>query len=230
MRSSPLDRKTGKTIWSAYNGVVGYSSPVFATINGQPQYVFLVSKPGDQPQAPPKQFAVGLSREGQVLWEHPAPGFIVAMPLFVPPDRIFFSASNDDGARLLKLNQVDGKTQVEEVWHTQFMKNHFNSSVVSGDSIYGFSNATLTCLSLADGEKKWVKRGLGKGSLVLIDGRLLALSDKGRVVLFEATPEAYREVHAFQPFTAKSWTSPTVAGGKLFMRTQKEMAGYDLKN
>ena len=223
-----LNKKTGDIIWTGFDGEVGYSSPVAVDLNGQRQYIFVASKPGD-PRQPPKQAVISISKEGALLWEHAIPGFTVAMPLFIEPDKIFISASNDDGCRLLQIKSDSGQITVGDGWQTRFMKNHFNSSIAHKGYIYGFSNATLTCLSADTGEKIWAKRGLGKGSLVLAEDRLIALSDKGKLVLFEASPEGYKEISAFQPFHGKSWTSPTIAGGKMFLRNQKEMAGFDLR-
>jgi outer membrane protein assembly factor BamB len=55
------------------------------------------------------------------------------------------------------------------------------------------------------------------------------LSDKGKLILVEATPEAYKEISSFQALEGKSWTAPSFANGKVFLRNLTEMACYKLK-
>ena len=224
-----LNKQSGETLWTVYNGHMGYSSPIVAEIHGVRQYIFLATNPAAQEGAPPTQTAIGISTQGTVLWRHDVPGFIVAMPVFVGPDKVFVSASNDDGARLLQIEKGADGFSAKELWQSRFMKNHFNSSIVVDGHVYGFSNATLTCMDLESGERKWVKRGLGKGSLIQFQDRMLALSDKGKLTMFALSPEGYQEVAAVQPLKGKSWTMPTIAAGKLYLRNQTEMLCMDLK-
>ncbi len=225
---SALDKKTGKVLWSAYNGETGYASPIVINFKGQKQYVFVTTKQAEPNRAPPQELA-GFSTDGKLLWSKPIPGFTVAMPILVDSDKIFVSASNDDGCRLFQLKETDGKYDIEELWASRNMKNHFNSSVVYKGHVFGFSNATLTCLNLETGEKVWTKRGLGKGSLVLVEDRFLVLSDKGRLLMIEASTEGFNQINAWQALEGKSWTEPTVADGKLFLRNLQEMSCIDLR-
>jgi len=223
-----LDKTTGKVLWSVYNGKTGYASPIVINFKGQKQYVFIGTQPAEPNSAPPQEL-VGISTEGKVLWTQKIPGFTVAMPIFVGPDKIFVSASNDDGCRLFQLQEKDGTITSTQLWESRFMKNHFNSSVVYDGHVFGFSNATLTCLSLETGEKKWTKRGLGKGSLILVEDRFMVLSDRGRLLMIEASSEGYKEINGFQALEGKSWTEPTAADGKLFLRNLQEMSCINLR-
>ena len=81
----------------------------------------------------------------------------------------------------------------EELWKERLMRNHFNTSVIVGDHVYGFDNATMRCLNAETGEKKWAKRGFGKGSLIAAGDLLYVLSDNGTLALVHADPEEYRE-------------------------------------
>jgi outer membrane protein assembly factor BamB len=216
-----LDKKTGATRWVAGEGPTGYSSPIAVTIGGVRQYVFLRRA---QPEI------VAVSAGGEILWTHPFPSSGISMPLFVPPDRLFFSAAHDEVGLLLRVTEAaDGRFAAAEVWRHNRMRNHFNTSVVVGEHLYGFDNATLRALVAATGETKWAYRGFGKGSLVVADGLLFVLSDRGELALVEATPEAYRELGRSQALEGKSWTAPTLAGGRLYLRDQDEIACFEVK-
>jgi hypothetical protein len=108
------------------------------------------------------------------------------------------------------------------------MKNHFSTSVLHDGHIYGFDNATLRAISVEDGASAWAKRGMGKGSLILAGDSLLVLSDKGSLVLVQATGDGYTEKGRVQALEGRCWTAPTLSDGKLYLRNHEEMVSYDL--
>lgn len=217
-----LDRRTGETRWTTRDGQPGYSSPIVAEIDGRHYVVF---NTGNQ--------TVGVDRDGKVRWTHETLTQNYAMPLFLPPDRIVVSAvaMNDPGAIALRVTHggdEGGEAKVEELWRAPFFRNHFSSSAIHDGHIYGFDNATLKCISAETGEPCWSKRGFGKGSLIIADGHLVVLSDQGRLIVVKASPEGYQEVASVQALDGKSWTSPTLAGGRLYLRNLTTIKSYDL--
>ena len=215
-----FDKKTGAVRWSARDGDAAYSSPVSMTIGGVRQLVF-TRRTGSE--------VVALTPGGEVLWSHAGPPTVITMARFIPPDKVYVSAGDDFGALLLKIKSEAGKMTAEEIWKTRGMKNHFNDPVVVGDYLYGFDNGTFKCLSLATGEQTWAQRGLGKGSLITADGLLIVLSDRGTLVLAEASPTGYKELARFDATQGKAWTSPTLADGRLYLRDEDEIVALDLR-
>ena len=215
-----LDRATGEPRWTALDGPAGYTSPVVTEIAGVRQYVFA-------------RFSevVGLAVDGAVLWRHETPSHAaIPMPVRVDSDKIFVSSSEDSFGGILLRVTHDGETfAVEELWSQRLMRNHFNSSVAVGGQIYGFDNGTLRCLDAASGERRWAKRGFGKGSLVAAGNKLFVLGDAGTVALVEADPSAYRESGRLQ-LTAggRAWTEPSLAGGRLLVRDFDEIVSLEL--
>ncbi|RMH15873.1 MAG: hypothetical protein D6696_19560 [Acidobacteria bacterium] len=215
-----LDKTSGEVLWSALPGPLGYASPVVAELAGRRQLLAMI---GDQ--------LAGLEpADGTVLWRYPWPTSYrvnAADPLVLPPDRIFISSSYDQGAALLRL-RPEAPEPVEVVWRSRVMKNHFNGSVRAGDYLYGFDNGVLKCIAVAGGEERWRQRGFGKGSLILADGHLVVLGERGDLALVEARPEAYVEKGRVKALIGRSWTSPTLAGSWLFVRNQQEIAGLEV--
>jgi outer membrane protein assembly factor BamB len=217
-----LNKKTGEVNWtsgSPPDSGPGYNSPIAVTMGGERRYVYLL---GDKMTC--------MDDKGNEVWTHPwpYPGETHAMPIFVPPNKIYASGAEGVGAQLVAVTEDGGKATVEEVWKTRLMKNHFSSAVIVDGYVYGFDNATLRAISVEDGETAWAKRGYGKGSLIYADGHLLVLSDKGLLLSIEATPEAYREKGRVQALSGKCWTNPTLSAGKLYLRNHDEMVVYDL--
>ena len=219
-----LDKKTGKLRWSALDGKPGYVTPLAVTIDGVRQYVFVRTIMGD---------IVSLLPDGKVHWQYPWKPGGIASPLFLPPNRIFASAAEDVGAVLLEVGKGEDGTSgggaVKEVWSNRLMKNHFSSSVVYEGHIYGFDNASLKCLVAGTGEQKWVHRGYGKGSLILADGLLYILSDQGQLILAEATPAGFQEKAKVKVMEGKTWTSPVLSHGRLYLRDEDEMIVLDVR-
>jgi len=110
------------------------------------------------------------------------------------------------------------------------MSNHFHTSVLLGDYLYGFDNGTFKCIKAETGEQTWARRRLGKGSLIYADGHLIVLSERGKLLLVEANPNEYVEKSSVQVLKGRTWTPPTLANGMLFLRNQKEIVCLNLKN
>lgn len=215
-----LARSDGKLIWKAESGLPGYSTPLVVEAAGAEQALFFTGT---------KLVAVS-PRDGKPLWDYEwrtSYDVNAAMPVFLPPDRVFISTGYDKGAAVLRVKKTESGLAVEEVWKSREMRNHFNSSVLVDGHLYGFDNGTLKCIRADDGTERWAKRGFAKGSLLYADGHLVVLGERGQLALVEATPEGYREKALSEVFNAKTWTMPTLADGVLFVRSEKELVALD---
>lgn len=75
----------------------------------------------------------------------------------------------------------------------------------------------------------WTGAKYGGQVLLLPDmDTLLVLSEKGNVVLIEATPEGHNRIAEFKALSGKTWNHPVIAGGRLFVRNSEEAACFDL--
>jgi hypothetical protein len=95
-------------------------------------------------------------------------------------------------------------------------------------------NAQLKCVDLRTGAVRWSTNGFGRGATVLVDNRLVILTERGDLVLAEANTNAYTELGRFQalPFwngnTNKSWNCPALCDGRVFVRSTSYVACFDL--
>ena len=136
-------------------------------------------------------------------------------------DTIFVSTGYKVGCGLFRFRN----DSLEPIYVSREMRNHFSNSVHQDGYFYGFDgdshssrNVTLTCLEAATGKSVWKQRGLGCGSLMIVDGRLLALSDQGDLVLVEASPGGYKELARAPFLEGRCWTVPIVSGGRVYGR------------
>jgi outer membrane protein assembly factor BamB len=131
---------------------------------------------------------------------------------------------------LLQISQEGDGLSVKKVWESRGMKNHFGTSLLIGDYIYGFDNAILKCIEAETGKEQWRRRGYGKGTLIFADGQLIILSDKGKLAVADASPTDFREKASAQVLSGKCWTPPTLANGKIFVRDMHRIICMDVSD
>lgn len=215
-----FDKKKGEVKWTAIDSKSAhYATPVLVEIGGLQQ--ILIARRED-----PEIVALGL--DGKTLWSHRGLASGIASPVWVAPDKLFVSSANDGAGFLLKVKVEGGKVAVEELWRNAVLKSHFHAAIAVDGLLIGFDNATLKCVDAATGTQKWAARGFGKGSVIEADGQLIVLADDGRVAIAPVSAEAFVSKGEFQATTGKSWTAPTVAGGRLFVRDFDEIVAYDI--
>jgi outer membrane protein assembly factor BamB len=211
-----LDAASGRTLWAAQDDSPSYASAVRADVHGVAQALFLSGT---------ALFSVDPAT-GRLLWRYPWPTVDrvnAASPLPIAPDRVFVSSGHDQGAVLLKVVREGPALRVEEVWRNREMRNHFNNSVAHAGVLYGFDNALLKAVDLETGAPLWRERGYGKGSLVLVGNHLVVLSEDGALALLEPSRSGARELARQPVLRGRSWTPPSIAGGRIYLRGLEDM-------
>jgi hypothetical protein len=214
-----LNKKDGSILWQALNDRIGWATPVWIEVEGVPQVVYFTGQSG-----------IGVSpTDGTLLWRYDwKTSFDInaATPIY-SEGCLFLSSSYGSGCVLLRLRAKDAPAVV---WRSLAMQNHFSTSVLYQGHLYGFSTDRLRCVEFKTGKVKWDKHGLGKGSLLIADGKLIVLGEQGTLVLAEATPMRYIERARSQPLNGTCWSVPVLANGRLYLRNEKRMLALDLVN
>jgi outer membrane protein assembly factor BamB len=149
----------------------------------------------------------------------------IATPI-VQNGHAFVSTNYDTGAALLRFDSK-GAT---EVYFTRGMQNHYSTSVLVGDVLYGFSDSILVAMDFKTGKVLWRHRSVGKGSVIYADKHLYVLSEDGRIALVEARPDEYREISRFDIPSGQypTWAPPVIADGRLYVREQDNLIAFDI--
>jgi len=221
-----FNKDTGKEAWKTTSDGASYSSPVSATLAGTRTAVFFT-----------RMGVVLLDpTDGKVRyqkrWRARNEASVNAAAPVVVDDLLFFSASYETGALLLRA----AKSTVQEVWSGQdSLSCHYNTPVYHKGHLYGIdgrqeSGARLRCIELLTGKVRWTREGFGCASLILADGKLIGLTEKGDLVLIEASPQEYRERARAKVLTAFPCRAEiAVANGRLYARDQRTLACWDLR-
>ncbi len=91
-----------------------------------------------------------------------------------------------------------------------------------------YGGGPVKCVDAATGAVVWEQSGFGPGQMILAGDQLLALSDKGELVLIEPNPTAYKELARADILDGKCWTTPVLANGRVYARSTKEAICVDV--
>jgi outer membrane protein assembly factor BamB len=201
-----LGKKSGKVVWVSAKSAGAYATPVPLTIGGDLCLAILS-----------KQSLVAVkAASGQEVWSYPwkTDYDVNAADPIVAGDKVFISAGYNHGGCLLK---ISGPAP-EKVWENKNMRNHFDSCVLWEGYLYGPDDNGLRCLAFDTGDLKWTDGGFGKGSLMVADGKLVGLSEKGELIIAEATSAAFKPISRAKVLTGKCWTMPVLSNGHIYCR------------
>jgi outer membrane protein assembly factor BamB len=201
-----LDRKSGKVVWVSAKSMGAYATPVPLKIGSEECLAILT-----------RQSLVAVkAANGQQVWSYPwqTSYDVNAADPILDGDKIFISSGYNHGGTVVKMT---GQTP-EKVWENKNLRNHFNSCVLWQGYLYGPDDSGLRCVAFETGDLKWTYGGFGKGSLMVADGKLVGLSEKGELIIAEATPAAFTPISRAQVLKGKCWTTPVLANGHIYCR------------
>lgn len=221
-----FDKDRGTLKWKSEDDTITHATPIAATIHGTRQIIFFTKEglvavtPGD----------------GKVLWRQ-AYKFNVstaASPV-VFEDVVYCSAGYGVGGGAYKIAKKGSEWTSEELWRTEGneVANHWSTPVVRDGKLYGmfqfknYGSGPVKCVDIRTGKVLWSKEGFGPGNVILSGDRLLALSDKGELVIIAAEPDGYKELARADVLDGKCWSTPTLADGKIYARSTKEAACFE---
>ncbi len=150
-------------------------------------------------------------------------------PLVLPDGRVVIGGGNVGmGIRCVSVRKEGAAWSTTEAWRTNKFTPHFNDVVRLGDYLYGLDGGVLSCISLANGERKWKEGRYESGQVLLVGEKLLIVSEKGQLACVAAKPDEYEELWKMDALKGKTWNHPAIARGRLFVRNMGEMVVFEL--
>ncbi len=214
-----LNKETGAIVWQTLKdggGMTGgaFSSPIVATIAGVEQLVV---------QTRTKMAGVNPD-DGSVLWSQNVPAFrgMNILPPTVIDDFVFTSSYG--GRSTLYEIALEGSTwTVEEAWRHK-SQGYMSSPLVIDEHIYlHLRNQRFVCLNATTGEERWTTKPYGKyWSMVANNDTILALDQRGELLMIKASPEAFQLVGS-STVAEDSWAHLAIINNELFVRDLKAM-------
>jgi outer membrane protein assembly factor BamB len=211
----------GGIIWKGENDKMTHATPVPVTIHGVRQVVFFTQTGLVSAEA----------RSGQVLWRYPFRYSVstAASPV-VAGEIVYCTAGYGVGSAAVRVVKDGAGWAAKEMWRVadNRVANHWSTPVLRDGYLYGmfgfkeYGRCALKCVELATGKEVWAKGDFGPGGVILVGDKLLALGDRGQLVLAAAEPKGYRELARMQAVSGKCWNHATFSGGRVFARSTTE--------
>ena len=234
-----VDCETGKTVWRTPNPggwKMSHSSVTPMTVDGVKMYVYAAIGG-----------VVGVAAEGDdagtILWQTTAwtHSVVVPSPVVFDDGRIFLTTSYGGGSMLLKVVREGAAYRVETVFKHKpgdWLASDQQTPLLHEGRLYavmprdgGSLRKQLVCYHPETG-LVWASgkaRQFGIGPVMIVDGKLLVLDDRGVLTMAEAGVDGYRELARAEVVGRDSWAPPAVVDGRILLRDAERMVCLDLR-
>ncbi|HEX4131579.1 MAG TPA: PQQ-binding-like beta-propeller repeat protein [Pirellulales bacterium] len=206
-----FDKRTGKPVWQALHEHVSYSSPVVAEIDGMRQIVVMTGP-----------HVVGLDpADGRLLWSHPFQLIYdesISTPVIA--NDVVVVGGTGKPLTALRIERSGNEWSCRLAWENFDLTSYLSSMVVRDRLVYGMSDGgEFCCVDLRDGSTVWSGGSHGYYSTPVLAGeRILALNERGWLLVLTAQRSGYRELGRSRLAEVATWTSPAVVGSRLYLR------------
>jgi outer membrane protein assembly factor BamB len=223
-----------RVVWRETDKQASYATPVATTLHGR-RIVFCLMRQGLVALDP---------ADGQVLFRRWFRARVeesvnAANPVVVG-HLIFFSAAYYRVGSVLLQIHADARA-FDEIWQSTVLETHWSTAIHCDGYLYAFSgrnepDARFRCVELRTGKLLWDRDeswrrtsrqpdAYGRGSIILADGKLIALGEGGLLGLFAVDPAQPRELARFQvgELSYPCWTAPVLSDGRLYLRSEERL-------
>ena len=181
---------------------------------------------------------VGLKPQtGEILWQYDKWQNVIqiAPPLDAGEGKIVVVGGYDNGTVMIQVEKTNNEYSIKEIFYHNDFGEHTKPPILHNGYFYGqFSTNDrrdgLCCMSI-DGRVLWKtkrKPDFDKGSMILVDGLLLATDGASSLYLIEPDPSGYKQIASAKllnvaegadaRFATQNWAPIALAGGKLLIR------------
>jgi len=216
-------KNTGKLVWKTETAISQHATPLVTTIHGIRQIIFYT-----------KDDVMGISlKDHKTLWRSAVANHNghSAMTPVVSEDKVYVG-SFTEGSALYQVIPDEGGFYSKRVWfigseHTPL----FSTPVLLDGCLYGQVSSykpAFECIELATGKVKWRHGDKGCGMDILVGDKLVYLTERGALSLLDPKGEYKELAHLDKAIAGKTYSTPAFSNGRLYIRSSKEGACYDL--
>ena len=233
------NKLTGDIIWKTEAfGNETYASPSIAKIAGEDHIVMVFSSTNtfmhrDISTSPGR--IIGFKPQtGEILWEYDNwQNMIQVAPAFDAGEgRIIVVGGYEHGVVMIKVDkQSNGKFSVRELFYHNDFGDHTKPPIMHNGYFYAqFTTNSrrdgLTCMNM-DGEVMWKTTRsplFDKGSMILVDGLILATDGRQTLYLIEPDPSGFKPLASAEILEmGQNWAPIALTDGKLLIRDQSQL-------
>ena len=221
-----LRKSDGQVVWHGVKdggGMMGsaFGSPVILTLAGRRQLVV---------QTRTRLVGVGLE-DGAELWSLPVESFRgmnILTPTLAGPDRLF-TATYGGKTLGIDIRSEGGALRAVPAWEFKAQGYMTSPIVHDGHAYLQLRSQRALCIELATGRERWTTgESFGKyWSMVARGDRILALDQRGELILLRANPERFDVLARRKVSEAETWAHLAVDGSALYIRELNALIAWE---
>jgi outer membrane protein assembly factor BamB len=218
-----LHKGTGEIVWQSLKddgGMWGsaFSSPYLTEVGGRPQLLVQT-----------RQKLAGIDPvDGRVLWSQDIEAFR-GMNILTPTvyESSVFTSSYGGRSQMIRLVEEGNGWQAQPSWDNRLQGYMSTPLLIDGHAYLHLRNQRAACVRLSDGEITWISQPFGRyWSLVGQGQRILALDERGELLLLHANREEFQVVDTRQIAEAETWAHLAVVDDLIIIRELNALAVY----
>lgn len=209
-----LNKTSGEVVWKSGGDKPGYGSPVVAKLGDAETVVVFKAKD-----------VVGLDlKNGKELWrtEWKTSYDVNAATPLVEGNSVLVSSGYNTG---MGRYEIGAGGRISQKWTNKNLRAQFNSPVFYQGHIFGIDGnaggGNLVCLDFATGERKWIEKSVKGGSLVRTGDQLICLTEKGELVVCDASARGFKAGLRTKVLDKRCWVQPTLSDGRLLVKNNE---------
>lgn len=249
------DKLTGNVRWKTPSlGYVGYVSPAIVKVDGKDHVVMVTPSTNPFRRSNPEESNLGKvigiePLTGKILWEYDKWNchISVANAVDAGNNKVLIVGGYELGATMIKVDKkADGSYGTKELFTTEEYGDQTKPPILHNGFFYAQYGTNrrrdgLACMSM-DGKIMWkTKRSpdFNKGSMILVDGLILATNGAKSLYLIEPDPTGFKSLASAELLSeagtdsegiaarvggsTQNWAPIALADGKLLIRDHSQM-------
>lgn len=222
-----LDAATGRIAWHGVEDEAGYSSPVTYGDPAKPRLLCWMRNDLWSLEA-----STGEVRHHRRLRSSMEASVNAATPISIGGGDYFLSAGYGVGGSAWSLEPDDAPFEPRDLG--SIFESHYSTPVFRDGHIYGFHDRQetgqhLRCVDMKEGKVRWDSPRLPGGSVLLVNDKLVCVTEQGELWIVKASPEKFEQIHVQQILRAGHRSPPAFADGVLFARDGRKMVAVKLR-
>ena len=219
-----IDKYTGEVIWRSleddggmYNSA--FSSPYLTSIFNQEQILVQT-----------RNVLAGVSlKTGNELWSHNVPAFR-GMNILTPTihQNLVFTSSYGGATFGFELNKTENSWNIKEKWKDP-AQGYMSSPIIISDHVYLHSrNRRMAYFNIKTGKREWItsKRFGEYMSMIAQDNLIIALNDRGVLLLIKANPEEFELLDSRKISDDSTWAHLAVTNNRIWVRELRSLTVF----
>ena len=218
-----LDLKTGNEKWNWQGDGPAYASSSLMVLSGKKHIIVQTEK---------NLMALDFT-DGKLLWQISTPvqqRFYNCVSPYIDGNRIYYTGQGT-GTKAIEVTREGDKYVTREIWSTSEIGAKWNTPVLKGGYLYGFSDQRrIYCLNAADGKTAWIDAATHSDFATITDcGQVITgFAQTGNLIVFKPDPSGYSETAKYKVTTTPVYTYPVIAGNMIYIKDTENLILYKI--